>query len=33
LNEVMRQQRPFDRARYVGALYALPVTPEQSGRA
>ena len=31
LNEVMRQQRPFDRARYVGALHALPDTPEQSG--
>jgi hypothetical protein len=29
LNEVMRQQRPFDRARYISALNALADTPEQ----
>ena len=28
LNEIMRNQRPFDRARYVAALQALPRTPE-----
>jgi hypothetical protein len=31
LYEVLRHQRPFDRARYVAALEALPQTPTPSG--
>ena len=31
LNKIMRQQRPFDRTRYVAALHALPSLPSQLG--
>jgi hypothetical protein len=31
LNEIMRHQRPFDRARYVAALNALPQPPAHTG--